>query len=228
MYASVLLDTGFDKALDYSIPDELRAKALPGQRVLVPLRGTLRKGILSALKETSDVKKVQPLSAILSDDPLISKELFDLAHWISAYYCTPLRRVLKSFLPPGVRKEINPKVHLFVKSCLSKNDLAKLCESMRGTEAPQAKVLETLLASFPGMLLSHLLEKADVSKSPVTSLVKKKILTCAPLENEKEYAYFQTKAKTLNPSQAAALERIAETLEPSRYATHLLYGVTGS
>ncbi len=127
-----------------------------------------------------------------------------------------------------MRKEIQPKTHLFVKSCLSKNDLAKLCESLRGTEAPQAKVLETLLASFPGMLLSHLLEKADVSKSPVTSLVKKKILTCAPLENEQEYAYFQTKPKILNPSQATALERIMDTLESSRYATHLLYGVTGS
>ena len=228
MYASVLLDSGIDKALDYSVPEEMRSQALPGMRVLVPLRGSLRKGILSAVKETSTVSKVQPLAQILSDEPLISKELFELAYWISNYYCTPLRRVLKSFLPPGVRKAVNPKVQLFVKACLSKNETAKLCDSLRSTDAPQAKVLEVLLTSFPGMLLSHLLEKADVSKSPVTSLVKKKIVTCGPLESEKEYAYFQTKPKTLNASQAAALERITDTLQAERYATHLLYGVTGS
>ncbi|HEY5259187.1 MAG TPA: primosomal protein N', partial [Rhabdochlamydiaceae bacterium] len=191
MYASVLLDSGIDKALDYSVPEEMRAQALPGMRVLVPLRGSLRKGILSAVKETSTVSKVQPLAQILSDEPLISKELFEIAYWISHYYCTPLRRVLKSFLPPGVRKAVNPKVQLFVKACLSKNEIAKLCDSLRSTDAPQAKVLEVLLTSFPGMLLSHLLEKADVSKSPVTSLVKKKIVTCGPLESEKEFAYFQ-------------------------------------
>jgi len=228
VYASVLLDSGIDKPLDYAIPEELRAKALPGMRVLVPVHGSMRKGILSGIKETAEVSKVLPLAEILSEEPLISKELFDLAHWISHYYCTPLRRVLKSFLPPGVRKAINPKVHLFVKACLSKNEIAKLCDALRSTDAPQAKVLEVLLTSFPGMLLSHLLEKADVSKSPVTSLVKKKIVTCAPLENEQEYAYFQTKPKTLNASQAAALERINDTLQAGRYATHLLYGITGS
>lgn len=228
MYASVLLDSGIDKPLDYSIPEELLAKALPGMRVLVPVRGSMRKGILSAVKEKTEVSRVQPLAALLSEEPLISKELFDLAYWISHYYCTPLRKVLKSFLPPGVRKDVSPKVHLFVKACLSKNATAKLCDTLRTTDAPQAKVLEVLLASFPGMLLSHLLEKADVSKSPVASLVKKKIITCAPLENAQEYAYFQTKAKSLNASQAAALERITGTLQREYYATHLLYGITGS
>ena len=197
-------------------------------RVLVPVHGSMRKGILSGIKETAEVSKVLPLAEILSDEPLISKELFDLAHWISNYYCTPLRRVLKSFLPPGVRKAINPKVHLFVKACLSKNEIAKLCDALRSTDAPQAKVLEVLLTSFPGMLLSLLLEKTGGSKSPVASLVKKKIVTCAPLENEQEYAYFQTKPKILNASQAAALERINDTLQAERYAAHLLYGITGS
>jgi primosomal protein N' (replication factor Y) len=118
------------------------------------------------------------------------------------------------------------KRQLFVKPLRSKSELADLCRERPG---PQAQVLEMVLQHPKGILLSELLEKAQVSRSPVASLAKSGILSLEQLEIDRsliaDQEFFQTKHKVLNPEQAAALKKIAAS---TGFETHLLHGVTGS
>lgn len=75
-FAAVILDNAIDKFLDYEIPDELLALAKPGVRVLVPVRGSLRKGTIFSLKEKADFPRVKKIEKLDSEEPLVSSDLF--------------------------------------------------------------------------------------------------------------------------------------------------------
>jgi primosomal protein N' (replication factor Y) len=230
--AAVILDSAIDKSLDYRVPKELAALAIPGMRVKVPVRNALRAGTILALKSTSDVPHVHLLAEVLSEKPLVSADLFQLARWMATYYCCSLRKVLKSILPPSVRGTMKHKEQLFIQSNTSGNELISLCETLRLSNPLQAQVLDVVLKHPKGILLSSLLEKTEKRKSPIDTLIKKKILGCqkvqidrSPLEH---LEYFPTKPKRLNQEQAEALNAIKASLDEGRYETRLIFGVTGS
>ena len=230
-FASVVVDQGIDKPLDYSLPATLKSNARVGMRVLVPIRGKPCKGTIFSLKEETQTPGVQPVLELLSEEPLLPRELMRLAEWMASYYACPLRKVLKVFLPPSIRDE-GEKRQQFIRSLLAHGELLEMCKTLRSTSPPQARVLEALLNAPKGLLLTELIEKADVSRSPIETLIKKKILIAqlhtidrSPLANQD---YFLTKAKTLNTEQQASLEKISLSIKESCFQVHLLHGVTGS
>lgn len=229
-YLSVLLDQGINQPLDYSYSSE--QKVAVGSRVLVPVQKSLRKGTIMALKETPSVPNVQAIHSVLSEESLISEDLFHLAKWVSQYYCTPLRKVLHVILPATIRKETQAKEQLFVKRLLSQNALAETCRTLQQKHPAQAKVLETLLKSPQGMLLTELLEMSGCSKSPVETLAKNQILELKKIKIDRspleDFEFFQTEAKTLSREQKNAFEKITESLEQKQFQTHLIHGITGS
>lgn len=230
--AAVLLDDGIDRPLDYAIPEEMKPRCGIGVRVLVPLQGRPKRGTIIALKNEAEVASVKQIAELLSEKPLLSDPLFKLANWISSYYCTPLRRVLKVMLPSGLRKNIQKRTQLFVRAKLSRPELLALCEKLRTKKPEQAQVLDQLLLHPKGLLLSALMEKAETSQSPIQTLIKKEILHAEPLVNEEspidEQEIFSTRPKILREEQALALAKIKTSLETGVFATHLLHGVTGS
>jgi primosomal protein N' (replication factor Y) len=227
-YVSVLLDHGLNKPLDYSSKNRVEV----GMRVLVPVQNSLRKGTVIELKETSSVSKVYPIDQILSEDSLVSKELMKLAKWMSEYYCTPLRKVLRVILPATIRKETKEKMQLFVKRLISVEKLLEHCRLLQSKSPSQAKILEVLLKAPKGLLLTELLEKSGSSKSPIETLAKKGVISLAPIQINRspleDLEFFQTSPKTLSDEQASALDRIICSLENQTFQTHLIHGVTGS
>ncbi|MBI2743653.1 MAG: primosomal protein N' [Chlamydiales bacterium] len=230
-FASVLLDDGIDKPLDYKIPQEITGCGI-GMRVMVPLRGRPKPGTIITLKETPEIANVQSILKLLSEKPAISPALFTLAEWMSRYYCTPMRRVLKVMTPPGMRKDAKKRTQLFITSLLSRPELASKCEEIRGKYPQQAQALDALLMHPKGLLLTDLLEKAQISNSPLQTLIKKKILHAEAIASERspidEQEVFATKPKELKGEQAEALQKISSSLHSGEFAAHLLFGVTGS
>lgn len=231
-YASVILDVALDKSLDYGIPSELLPRIQPGTRVEVSVRGHLRPGYIVEIKNKSSFTSVLPLKNILSETSLIPPDLFQLALWMSRYYCSPLRDVFRMFLPPSIRKGMAPKEQLYVMRGKSREELQSLCASLRIKKPAQANLIEAILPVKKGLFLSELLEKTKGSRSTVNTLAKQGILILdnvtidrSPLINEE---YFSTKPKILNPSQKQALDKILDSLSKGTFATHLLYGITGS
>ena len=84
MYAQVAVENvncTFDKDYDYSIPQQLEGKALVGCRVAVPFgRGNkARIGIITRLTDSTQGKRIKPISAVLDEAPLLSNEMLSLA-----------------------------------------------------------------------------------------------------------------------------------------------------
>ena len=227
-YVSVLLDQGLNKPLDYSCKEAIAT----GMRVLVPVQKSLRKGTVVALKETSSFPRVQPVHSVLSEESLISDDLFQLANWVSDYYCTPLRKVLHVILPASIRKETKAKKQLFVKRLVSLNELTEHCRTFQQKHPAQAKILEVLLKSPKGILLTDLLEKSGSTQSPVKALAKKELISLEAIQIDRSpleaFEFFQTKPKKLKDAQKQSLEKIQASLEKEEFQTHLIHGVTGS
>lgn len=231
-FASVILDVSVNKALDYGIPADFLEKVRRGVRVEVPVRGHLRKGYVVEVKDKPDFSPVKPIAQVSSSVELITDDLFELAVWMCRYYCTPLQQILKIIIPASLRSDTKHKEQLFVMRGKTREELQELCTSLRNRSPAQAHVLDVMLNVKKGILLSELLEKADVTRSPVDTLAKQGLLLVdivrvdrSPLVNEQ---YIQTKPKKLNPDQAQALEKISSSLTSNRFETHLLHGVTGS
>jgi primosomal protein N' (replication factor Y) len=232
MIASVLLDDALNAPLDYAVPAAWHARVLPGVRALVPVRDSLRRGTILELKRHSSVGRLRPIAELLSDAPLFSRDLLALAEWMAHYYATPLRAVLKVFLPPSVKRGQKEKRQLFVEPLLSRPALQELCAQLRAGRPAQALVLDALLQAPKGILLTRLLKETGASQSSVNALVKQNAVRCRPIEIDRtlllEQEFFQTAPKPLLAEQATALSRIRGTIDAGAFAVHLLHGVTGS
>jgi len=231
-FASVILDEAIDRELDYSIPPDFPVNIAIGTRVLVPLRSQLRKGTIIDLRETSSIASIKPITEILSETPLIHGELLDLAHWMSEYYATPFRRVLRLFLPPTIRKGMEAKQQLFVTAERPRPQLVELCASLRGKKEAQAKLLDILLEHPKGILLTELLEKASVARTAFEQLKKQGVVSASFLAIERDplanATFVPTRHKVLYDEQKTAFASISRSLSSGAFAVHLLHGITGS
>jgi primosomal protein N' (replication factor Y) len=93
-----------DKPYDYLIPDELRPRAKPGMRVIIPFsRGNKKtEGIILEVVEESEFKNLKRISELLDDEPVITTEQLKLAAWMkSRFFCT-IYDAVRAMLPAGL------------------------------------------------------------------------------------------------------------------------------
>ncbi len=229
-FATVVLANNLTKELDYAIPEEMQQQALLGMQVEVPLKNRLLKAFIVKVHNTPAVANARPLHKILSKEELITSELFELSRWMAAYYCTPLSKVIKTILPANVRHNKKPQQQLLISLTKSKAESLSICQSLQQKHPSRALVLSLLLKAKGGMLLSEMLHRLQISRSPIDTLTAQKIIKTEKIETEPdsllmEEEFFLTRPKKLNKEQKAALEKI---LNGSGHKTHLLFGVTGS
>lgn len=224
----VLLDDRLEKPLDYSVPLQFLEQIRPGLRVEIPVRNSYRIGTIFRIKNDSS-QSLRSISRIIPEQSS-SQSLWKLALWMSKYYCCSLQKVLKLFTPSSIRKDIRPKTKLRIRLAISQSEALKLCADWQSKQGTQAKVLETILSASRPILLSHLLEDLKISRSTITSLVKKKIIVLEPIVEQAllESDFFPTKAKALNLEQASCLDKIHQSMNQGTFAAHLIHGVTGS
>jgi primosomal protein N' (replication factor Y) (superfamily II helicase) len=231
-YASVILDDNLEKPLDYLIPEELIPKIKPGVRVQIPVKNGLKKGYVFEIRPSTNIEKIKPIKEILSEE-VIPKELFALAEWMSQYYSCSLSKILRNIIPSSIRKEIKPRSFLFLSLNQSRAESTKICSSLISKYPLQAQILELFIKAPEGILLTNILKITNSSKSPIDSLIKKKILKATKIGTDEssfflDLEYFQTKPKELSKEQKSAYDKIVFSLESSSFATHLIHGVTGS
>lgn len=232
MYVEVILDDALDKALDYEIPPLFISKVKVGSRVLVTVRNRPVKGFVIKIKDSSEWSSVKPIRDLLQESSLIPEDLLSLARWIADYYHTPFHKSLKMMLPASLRKDLKQKEQFYVMRAKTKEEIRAHCEKIRAKHPKQVAILDVLLQTVKGILLTELLEKTGITRSPVDTLVKQGLLKLdivrldrSPLVNEE---YFRTKPKTLSSEQAEALQKIENSLSLNTFSTHLLFGITGS
>ena len=109
MIAKIAVDKaafGFDRLFDYAVPAYLEDKTKIGCRVMVPFGAgeKKRQGMVFGLSEKfeGDPKKLKSIAFLLDDEPVVSKELMELAEHLALHTFCPLFDAVKAMLPPGL------------------------------------------------------------------------------------------------------------------------------
>ena len=222
--AEITLDESLQKPLDYAIPPELQGRIQIGMRVEVPMQKKLKKGTVSLLKKTSEFS-VRPIARLL-ETAALADPLWNLADWLSRYYCCSLQRALKCLTPPNVRKEMKAKTEL--RACLAITHAEGLKLAAAG--GAQGAVVTALLNAQKPPTVSALIKELGLSRSPVETLIKKGVVRLEEVAQLSidEADFFPTQPKKLNSEQTECLEAVSKDLEKGHFAAHLLHGVTGS
>ena len=106
-YAGVfLLDLPYqaDRMYDYFIPQDLRDSAVPGAFVVVPFGGGNRRrtGIITEIREKSDVKRAKPLLSVGDASSALSREQLELCFYMKRLTLCTLGDAVKSVAPPSI------------------------------------------------------------------------------------------------------------------------------
>lgn len=230
LFATVRLEGGFDRPLDYGVPDELIESTQVGATVRVPLRGGESRGTIVELKKSSAYPSARPILELLLSP--LPADLMALIDWISDYYAAPFGRVMQTAIPSAVRGKGRPKEQLWVERAKSRDQLIELAEELRRRAPAQANLLDTLLPHKGGILLTELLERSGGSRSSLTALIERGAVRATAIAIERspiaDQSYFRSTPKKLSAEQQVALDRITSSLSEGRFETHLLFGVTGS
>jgi len=89
-----------DRPFDYLVPARLDAEAVPGCRVRVRFAGQLVDGYLLERAETSEHQgRLARLERVISPEPVLTPEIFDLARAVADRYAGTLADVLRLAIP---------------------------------------------------------------------------------------------------------------------------------
>src|SRR5213594_567732 len=231
-YVRVIIDRAIHRELDYAVPDSLTGRIGVGSRVRVPFRDKSALATVVALPEQTEAKGIRPIEAIIGEAPILSKQLLELARWISAYYCCPIETVMRSLLPQVIRRaEVGWKKQLFVQPGhkIANEEIQKL----RKRAPRQAELLEAISQLEAPIRASQLLRQTSLDNQTLRALVKRGL---AELREEAvvrdphgDEQFIATSNLVLNDEQTRALNEITQALDaPENARPILLHGVTGS
>jgi len=231
-FIRVIIDRAIHRELDYLVPETLAERVSVGSRVRVPFRDKSALATVVAVLDRSEAAGIRPIEAIVGEAPVLSKDLLELARWMSAYYCCPIETVMRSLLPQVIRRaEIGWKKQLFVQPA-GKIDHDEL-EKLRRRAPRQAELLEAINKLKKPTLATELLRKTSLDNQTLRALAKRGLVELRegdvlrdPHGDEK---FIPTGNLELNAEQILALEEISDALEsPEKARPILLHGVTGS
>ena len=235
LVASVALEQGIDRTLDYVVPSHLRRAIAVGQRVRIPLGRNNRPthGYIVALGSTSTFPRLKSLLSIEDERALVAGSMMELARWMSRYYVAPLGAVLECIIPSAVKKRIGLNYVSMVRLATPRERVQELLEKTRG--AKRRALLARLLQIRPGDAepIEVLASEAGVKPPTVRKLVG---LGLIRVTSEPDMAGFGLSEDVegaveqpieLNDEQQRVFDELRSRL-PGGFSVNLLFGVTGS
>ena len=229
-FVSVALPIGVDQTFTYRLPENLRGKVWPGQRVKVPFGRGNRWAVGWIVRglETTDIKEVKAVAEILDDEPLLTQDLLDLAFWMARYYVTPIGQVFEAILPAAVKRKAGFKtIQLVVRTDKSESEVDRILSKQR-------RVLDRLTqAEGTPLAPRELARQAGCTVAVIKSLEKKGLVHIETREVD-EFArdlfieLEEPKTIHLTTEQALALQRVKARIAAEEFGVIVLQGVTGS
>ncbi|UNC92787.1 primosomal protein N' [Candidatus Contubernalis alkaliaceticus] len=235
LYARVVVDLWApgigDRYFHYLIPSKYISQVREGTRVMVPFGNRKLLGFVMGFDSTPDVDKVKEIISVVDQIPLLTRELLDLARWISSFYISPLVEVLKAILPNFYATTIKAKEITVVKLAVSDEEAGKYAAVNRKRAPRQSRILDILLKGGE-MSLKDLLNLSQAGRQSVKALQGKNLLDLSnkrvirgPFEDK---LFGLNPRLKLNPKQEEVLTGIKNHLQRGLSGNILLHGVTGS
>ena len=95
---------------DYRLPPGLHAGVGVGSMLVVPFGGRQILGVVTAMRDRSEVsaeKLLSPVRALDEGPPALPLDLVALAGWLAEEYCSTLARALSLVLPPAATRRLS-------------------------------------------------------------------------------------------------------------------------
>ena len=231
---AVVLPVPVDRSYLYAVPPALIERAVPGARVVVPLRQRKVVGIVTEVvsRPPAAGMSIKPIIAAPDDDPALSSALLQLGQWISDYYGAPLGLALRAILPAPLWSVAKPggpapaTERLFV---LAGNGLDSLLErERRFKRAPKRRaVYETVEALGGSAPVSHLTKQLKLSPAVLAGLVDQGLARFERVPEMRDP--FQNLSSPPPPSLTEDQRRVVQgILGTNLDQPVLVHGVTGS
>ena len=227
-----------DKPYDYSVPEELEKKALPGMRVFVPFgRGNrVSEGIVLSCSDRSDFEECKGILRFADEEPLLSEELLKLAVFMrERYFCTVYDAV-RAMLPAGYwfdrsgRQKTHDKTLEMVRLAIPAEEAQQYAETKRRSAPRQAEILD-LLSSFEVLAVQDLLRFTHSDRKVLNRLAELEIVELYQREVLRRPEPGNCVPKhlpDLSEEQKSAMDYLVNRISQDQSGVSLLSGVTGS
>ena len=215
----IALDVPLPMLFDYLAEDDVRV----GDRVIVPFG---RRRVVGVVLEcaTSSVlprERLRAIERVLSDAQPLPAEWLELVRFCAGYYQRPLGETVVQALPPRLRALRNlPREDLrFFRAVTNAPDPATL---RPGRKRDLLDTLRGAGAVAEQALLGPDAVERGARRTALRGLLAAGWVEAAPPRSSARF----DEQHALTAEQEAALARIVPSLD--KFATHLLYGITGS
>ncbi|MDG2531165.1 primosomal protein N' [Caulobacter endophyticus] len=213
--ASVLLPMPLPEAFDYAEPEGLELAV--GDHVSVPLGPRTVRGVVTALRDgVGGNRRLKPVLARV-DDPRLPANVITFVEWAARYSVDvpgwPLAMALRGLRHPPAKPE-----------------KAVALTGVQPARMTPARLKVLAAAEHGPLSAAELARQAGVSAGVVKGLVDEGALEPVLVAADDSVAQpdLSLPAQTLNPSQKAAADEMADMLAAGGFQAALLDGVTGS
>lgn len=231
-YVDVALRLATPEPLQFEIPEHLRGKLLPGQRVQVPLRAKQDVGYVVGLSDSPKVPGIRPVIKALDAVPQLPGDLLQLILWIAEHYLAPVGLVFRAAVPRPVfyegtgRGTVRERRLVHATLSLPLDEVERLLPELARRAPAQAEALATLRLHH-----GKAVPAASLNRAAIDGLEKKGWIRLA--REEVTRGVLPPLAETarqppLTAAQAEVFARILPALAGGAGAPFLLHGVTGS
>lgn len=211
--SSFFSGSGFDY-LDYIVPQGMTLKI--GDGVIVPLRNQAIFGYVIKITDNSDIESDKLLyiyEKIDESQTSVTREVIELAGWVSSNYLAPLSKTITSVIPSGMQSKVKYSYELN-----NKSDLSHLTPSERElldyiAENKDFKIQDIIsVLNKPESSIKRLLRSLEkksiiLKKWYLASNSRPKYIKCIKISEVKS-------DKKLTVKQSAALDFIKLQTEP--------------
>ncbi len=147
-FTSVAVLAPLEQPLTYSIPDELKERLSPGQRVVVPLGRRKSVGVILGEEKNPPTMTCKPIESLLEEEPTFTQSQLEFLKWAADYYLVPIGEMLRVALPGALAKvkgSGKKKVTGYRLQGIATVDLESKNESRKLTlTESQRKIVETI------------------------------------------------------------------------------------
>jgi primosomal protein N' (replication factor Y) len=228
--AQVALDAPARTVRAYAVPPKMAERVRPGTVVRVPYRGSRRlvEGTCVGVAERPWDHTLAPIAEVL-DGPSLSGPLIELGLWVADYYHCPPGKALRTMLPAASRRPPMRRVRL-----VRRTDQP----APERLSARQRALLEALADGAEHAREAALLS-AQAGASTLRTLIAKGLISQRierqpdgrPLDSTQTPARDPDAPEdrhVLSDAQAAAVDRVNQVADASKFGVFLLFGVPGS
>jgi len=225
-YVQVAVARPLRSLFDYSLPEGVGQPPI-GARVIAPFGASKIVGVVMGHKTPKDTGRTKPILDVLDTVPALPEAQLDVARWLANYYQHPVGEVCMSLLPTLARR--GKALELASDSgyrCASEISASE-AKAAIGRAARQLELWEFLNSNQEQSALSaEQIRDAGFARPLLKALLDKQLVVEHTTQPTATQINPEPKGLSLTDEQQAALGALLN--DQHHYATHLLYGVTGS